>query len=60
MTMATPMRRSLPGFTLQAAALVTALLFLAPIAWTVLASLKPAANWRRRASKSNSERISST
>jgi len=43
MTMASPMRRSLPGFTLQAAALVTALLFLAPIAWTVLSSLKPAA-----------------
>ncbi|WP_342240097.1 carbohydrate ABC transporter permease [Inquilinus sp. OTU3971] len=37
-----PMRRAAPGFLLQAAALIAALLFLAPIAWTMLASLKPA------------------
>ncbi|WP_343718074.1 carbohydrate ABC transporter permease [Inquilinus sp.] len=41
MSMAVPMRRAAPGFLLQAAALVAALLFLAPIAWTMLASLKP-------------------
>ena len=41
MSMAVPTRRALPGLTLQAAALVTALLFMAPIAWTMLASLKP-------------------
>ena len=35
-----PMRRAAPGFLLQAAALIAALLFLAPIAWTMLASLK--------------------
>ena len=37
-----PMRRATPGVLLQAAALIAALLFLAPIAWTMLASLKPA------------------
>lgn len=37
-----PLRRAAPGVLLQAAALVAALLFLAPIAWTMLASLKPA------------------
>ncbi|TSD85323.1 carbohydrate ABC transporter permease [Mycobacterium sp. KBS0706] len=37
-----PLRRAAPGFLLQAAALVAALLFMAPIAWTMLASLKPA------------------
>lgn len=40
---AMPLRRAAPGFLLQAAALVAALLFVAPIAWTMLASLKPAA-----------------
>jgi len=42
MSMAVPMRRAAPGFLLQAAALIAALLFLAPIAWTMLASVKPA------------------
>jgi len=37
-----PLRRAAPGFLLQAAALIAALLFMAPIAWTMLASLKPA------------------
>ncbi|MGK9167457.1 carbohydrate ABC transporter permease [Inquilinus limosus] len=37
-----PMRRAAPGFLLQAAALIAAILFLAPIAWTMLASVKPA------------------
>ncbi|MDR6294426.1 MULTISPECIES: carbohydrate ABC transporter permease [Inquilinus] len=36
-------RRFLPGIALQTAALLTALLFLAPIAWTALSSVKPAA-----------------
>ncbi|WP_225769385.1 carbohydrate ABC transporter permease [Inquilinus sp. Marseille-Q2685] len=39
---AVPLRRAAPGVLLQAAALIAALLFLAPIAWTMLASLKPA------------------
>jgi multiple sugar transport system permease protein len=43
MSTAVPLRRAAPGLLLQAAALVAALLFLAPIAWTMLASLKPAA-----------------
>ncbi|MBW8729366.1 MAG: carbohydrate ABC transporter permease [Inquilinus limosus] len=43
MSMAVPLRRAAPGFLLQAAALIAALLFMAPIAWTMLASLKPAA-----------------
>ena len=42
MSTAVPLRRTAPGFALQAAALLAALLFLAPIAWTMLASLKPA------------------
>ncbi|MGO1077744.1 carbohydrate ABC transporter permease [Inquilinus sp. CA228] len=42
MSTAVPLRRAAPGFLLQAAALIAALLFLAPIAWTMLASLKPA------------------
>lgn len=42
MSAAMPMRRAAPGFLLQAAALIAALLFMAPIAWTMLASLKPA------------------
>lgn len=42
MSATVPMRRTAPGFLLQAAALIAAILFLAPIAWTMLASVKPA------------------
>ncbi|MGO4123251.1 carbohydrate ABC transporter permease [Inquilinus sp. YAF38] len=42
MSAAVPLHRAAPGFLLQAAALIAALLFMAPIAWTMLASLKPA------------------
>ncbi|KGM35366.1 carbohydrate ABC transporter permease [Inquilinus limosus] len=41
MSTTVPLRRAAPGILLQAAALIAALLFLAPIAWTMLASLKP-------------------